>query len=298
MNQFHIIFGLALFTLFECALAGTIANATNSTASNDGQPNCDLCSITCSSGSTTVENTGCNRTYGVMSSNCPSTAFIEPMTDALRNYILNGTNYYRNYIASGSNPNLAAAYRMPQVTWDYSLEYEATYKLHDCQYTTHDECRNTCDCDYVGQNLGYCYPGSEYPEYYPDGVFFDWANSGWYAENVYATNDEMACMPPSTPNEIYHFVQQMIDQNDRMGCGIMKYETIINGEPTYFSNICCNFGRSTIAYFPIYTAITSGQKAGQGCTTGTDPYYTSLCSVDETVDINTLDWSQYCYSSR
>lgn len=104
-----------------------------------------------------------------MNANCPPTAHLCQMTDPMRQYIVNQINFNRNQIASGGNSNLTGALNMPKVVilqskrekktfirsiflhlnfvlqlYDLDLEKMATFKLQDCQYTTHDPCRNTC----------------------------------------------------------------------------------------------------------------------------------------------------------
>lgn len=65
------------------------------------------------------------------------------MTDEMKKFILNDTNTRRDQTASGTM-GLTGAYRMPIIEWDDELERQVIYKLQDCQYTSHDPCRNTC----------------------------------------------------------------------------------------------------------------------------------------------------------
>lgn len=145
------------------------------------------------------------------------------------------------------------------------------------------------DKKYVGQNLGLYGQGGDY---FPDKVSFKWVSDGWYSECQYMTNNNVKSYYPTTP-DTDHFTQQVVDKNNEMGCNCLKYQDGVY----FFTNWCCDFGRGTFVYFPVFQTITNGQVAGDGCTTGKDNTYTSLCGPNESIDLNAMDWSQFDWDS-
>lgn len=61
----------------------------------------------------------------------------------------------------------------------------------------------------------------------------------------------------------------------------------------FFTNWGCDFGRGTFAFYPIYHQLKNDQKPGDGCKTGTDSTYTSLCSSKEEIDVNSRNYSEF-----
>lgn len=83
--------------------------------------------------------------------------------------------------------------------------------------------------------------------------------------------------------EITHFLQMATAQANEVGCAISQF-TSSKGKESY---IACNYSFGIPLGFKLYE---SGRPASK-CTTGSNPNYPALCSVDEPVNPNDVSQS-------
>lgn len=75
------------------------------------------------------------------------------MTESLKKFIVEAHNDKRNIIAGGEDKSLKPACRMATMEWDDELASLAELNVLQCKMN-HDNCHNTADFKYSGQNLG------------------------------------------------------------------------------------------------------------------------------------------------
>lgn len=84
---------------------------------------------------------------------------------------------------------------------------------------------------------------------------------------------------PSDASAFDHFTQMVRDKSPTMGCAAALY-TADSG--LYRTLITCNYASTNTIGAPVYVTGTSCS----GCTSGCDTEYTALCTVNESVDVN------------
>lgn len=72
----------------------------------------------------------------------------------LRNLIVGFHNEKRNYVAGGAGLAAIKACNMPTMQWDDELAHLAGLNVLQCNMQ-HDDCHNTEDFEYSGQNLAF-----------------------------------------------------------------------------------------------------------------------------------------------
>lgn len=77
-----------------------------------------------------------------------------------------------------------------------------------------------------------------------------------------------------TSKWVGHFTQVVKDDSFKVGCSIAKYSEPSGGKK---SLMACNYGVGNLQDHPIYQ---EGETAS-GCTSGTNPEYSGLCSENE-----------------
>ncbi len=154
---------------------------------------------------------GCGDT-GTWSPTCPADKILVKITQTYQDQILNLHNTLRNKIASGGESGFKPATRMAtmvrhliyiqisqfnmgfstaihywmvyyifliiQKTWNNELAYLCTINVRQCKMN-HDECRNTLQFDFAGQNLAL---RSRTGRYEPVDSFLKNAILQWYGE--------------------------------------------------------------------------------------------------------------------
>lgn len=100
-----------------------------------------------------------------MSPNCPADAVMMDLSQVTTE-IPNILNAFRNEIAAGTveagklqegdeTEYFPPAYRMGTLQWNVTLANLARKNVKECAIAWHDNCRNTPDNKYVGQNVAY-----------------------------------------------------------------------------------------------------------------------------------------------
>ncbi|XP_023302453.2 antigen 5 like allergen Cul n 1-like [Lucilia cuprina] len=234
----------------------------------------DYCSSSiCSKG---VKHIACDNN-GKFDASCSADAKMVTITDSLKKLLVDAHNVKRNFIARGGDSKHSPACRMSTMQWDDELAAVAAFNVKQCKMA-HDKCRNTDAFKYSGQNLAWM-------GYYGipnDAQKLTQAVDMWYSE----VKDSKQTYIDSYPNgysgpAIGHFTVMMADRNIRVGCAASTYSPA--GQPYKAYLVACNYATTNMINFPIYA---SCKKAGQSCTTGSNPNYPNLCSLSEQYTVN------------
>lgn len=110
----------------------------------------------------TFPHIGCNANTQLKST-CPSDAEYIELTDEHKKIILEEHNNLRNKIAGGKQKGFKPAKKMATMKWNDELAYLATLNALGCDFE-HDQCRNTDDFTYAGQNLAIRASTGDFPE--------------------------------------------------------------------------------------------------------------------------------------
>lgn len=209
---------------------------------------------------------------GSFAADCPTGRTLFKIDPQIRMFIIHLHNEARNRLANGSVSGFESALRMPTVEWDDELAELAELNAKSCQFK-HDECRNTNLYRQAGQNLALGY----YPV--PTDIFdiLEKLTNLWFNEFKDANQqvmDEYNNLPNAT---IGHFTQMVSDRTTKIGCGIVIYPKKVSGFTFKVVLYACNYSITSIFGQPVYRK----GSAAASCTTGTNPYYESLCSVNE-----------------
>lgn len=92
--------------------------------------------------------------YQQFAATCPATAKMVTITEDLKQIIVDTHNEKRNFIAGGGDPRHRPASRMATMQWDDELASLASLNVKQCELS-HDECHNTNEYRYSGQNLAW-----------------------------------------------------------------------------------------------------------------------------------------------
>lgn len=132
----------------------------------------------------------------------------------------------------------------------------------------HDECRNTADFKWAGQNIAWS------QGYGSDKESIELGVDGWWDEYKDATAADIAEVGNSQ-NMIGHFTAMSQDRTAVIGCAASVY----NKDERL---LVCNYAFTNLWGSPVYQSGTPTS----GCKTGANPQYSNLCSVNEVVDPN------------
>jgi hypothetical protein len=141
----------------------------------------------------------------------------------------------------------------------------------------HDQCRNTEQLKYAGQNIALTKATGPVPELV---LFINSSIHDWYSEIKDARQSDMDKYQSSN-RVIGHMTQVVNDLSNEVGCAIIHFAD----SEWNTSIILCNYARTNIMNFPIYE---SGPAASK-CTTGKNKKFEALCSVNEPVDPNAVE---------
>ncbi|XP_065075545.1 antigen 5 like allergen Cul n 1-like [Ochlerotatus camptorhynchus] len=195
-----------------------------------------------------------------------------PMNANMQKIILNKHNELRAQIARGMYGFPQAA-RMPTLVWDEEMANIASFNARKCIFA-HDQCRNTQQFKYSGQNLAITtYYGMKFtPEDRVVNFTLEWFNEYKDCPPSYVDSYPMNHQGP----QIGHFTQIISDRTWKVGCSLTHY--ITNGK---FINyyLVCNYSMTNMIKEPIYKKGKTGSK----CETGQNPQYKGLCSPREKV---------------
>uniref|UniRef100_A0A1Y9IW78 Venom allergen-1 n=1 Tax=Anopheles minimus TaxID=112268 RepID=A0A1Y9IW78_9DIPT len=187
--------------------------------------------------------------------------------------ILHEHNRLRSLLASGQLGTFASASRMPQLVWDVELANQAAHNVRSCRFH-HDECRNTEQFRFVGQNIAeYRYTGSrkDLKELMVKEIHL------WWSEHNVTTQRQLDEFPTEEPEpQIEHFTQMVSDRTWKLGCSAQQWNE--PGEDNVFYFVC-NYSFSNMEGQPVYA---KGKQASR-CTTGGNALYPGLCSIKERI---------------
>uniref|UniRef100_T1E2W5 Venom allergen-1 n=1 Tax=Psorophora albipes TaxID=869069 RepID=T1E2W5_9DIPT len=215
-----------------------------------------------------------------LSSSCGAGAAESVLDASAQAQILDEHNKLRNTVAMGQQNYTATEFykqaaRMATLQWDSELASIAAANARRCVYG-HDACRNTATMKFVGQNIAI-------QQYYgmtkTDSQLITEFVQAWFSEYQYANPGFIDSYPQGyTGPAIGHFTQVVSDRSSKVGCSLVSYEA--DGWTNKL--FVCNYGLTNMVNQPVYVA---GNTASQ-CTTGSNPSYSGLCSVNEVVANN------------
>ncbi|XP_037818676.1 antigen 5 like allergen Cul n 1-like [Lucilia sericata] len=214
---------------------------------------------------------------GQFSSNCPHDVAMVPMTDSLKQLIVDGHNAKRNFIAGGGDVNHKPACRMATMQWDDELAYLASLNVKQCDMK-HDTCRNTDQFRFAGQNIAWI----PFRGPIDNEARFNEAIELWYSEVANSKQEYIDSFPVEQLYSIGHFTAMMTDRNIRVGCAATTYYTSSESIFKTFL-VACNYASGNLPNVPIYVKC---DRPAKECSTGNNPSYPNLCSVNEHFDAN------------
>ena len=191
-----------------------------------------------------------------------------PMTSTLKNFILDKHNQFRQQIASGSNSKFPSAKDMHVMQWDDTLQFLAETHVSHCSFQ-HDQCRATPDYPYAGQNLYYKATSQANPN--ATAAVESGLNS-WF--------NEWTIADPNIVDSIqwemwraFHFSVMVHDQNNNVGCGLLKYNYMSGSYEMNSYMLTCDYGYTNMLNEPMYLTGTPCSE----CTCSTT--YPALCET-------------------
>lgn len=136
---------------------------------------------------------------------------------------------------------------------------------------SHDQCRSTKEFPYAGQNLALESGGSK-----PLTTLIEDVVGRWWNEVDNASQSDIdQCCNSASGGVIGHFTQVVRDRAIQIGCAAAIF-TVSSSQNRL---LACNYAYGNMVGTSVYT---SG-AAASGCTTGTNPSFTSLCNVNEPI---------------
>ncbi|CAO1409379.1 unnamed protein product [Diamesa hyperborea] len=226
----------------------------------------------------------CNHT-GEFSPDCDFPVLIKLTLEEKKN-IVDLHNKKRNSFAHGDIPGFQPAVRMATLRWDDTLAKLAELNVKQCKME-HDSCHNTPKFIHSGQNLGFVwYSGTPDPK--PNATIASTVNF-WFDEYKYANQgmlDTMSNIYGIGGNAIGHFTAMVIERNTHIGCSYATYYSMHQDYGIITNNlIACNYSSTNIISYRIYK---KGPVPASECTSGVNPRYPFLCSLEENIDTNSL----------
>lgn len=136
-----------------------------------------------------------------------------------------------------------------------------------------DECRNTAEFKYAGQNIFVTVGNLSYTN------FIKFSIDGWWYEHYEADAADINAFGSSPNISIGEFANMAQDHTHVIGCAASVYTQEDNSQVFF---LVCNYSFRALIRVPIYK---TGDPTS-GCKTGKNPHYKNLCSRDEVVDMN------------
>lgn len=159
--------------------------------------------------------------------------------------------------------------------WNAELASQAVLNVNQC-IMNHDPCRSTELFHYAGQNLAM--RGSKGSPVDPLATAVPKMIKSWYDEVKDALASDIDNYQ-STTRTIGHFTQVVTDRATHVGCGA-AYFVDASGWDTIL--LACNYAITNMIGSPVYAKVTSTDpEVASKCTTGVNPSYSALCSVNE-----------------
>lgn len=197
----------------------------------------------------------------------------------MKDKIVDSHNDKRNQVAGGKIPKHLPAVRMATIQWDHELAYLAGINVKSYEHYEHDECRNTHKFKFAGQNLAKdSWYGSK-PQV--EVLVLDQIEK-WFSESKDSDMSRINNVG-STENPVTgHFTVMVAELSIRVGCAAVRSSEYMEGKNWETLTTACNYAHNNVVGSKIYR---SGAAASE-CTTGTNPEYPFLCSVNESYDPN------------
>ncbi|XP_065365457.1 antigen 5 like allergen Cul n 1-like [Calliphora vicina] len=191
------------------------------------------------------------------------------ITTALRTQIVNKHNELRNKIAQGFD-KFPTAERMAAMVWNNELAKLAEYNVKQCKMS-HDQCRNTKDFPYAGQNIATStWRGMQKTV----TQVIDTHIKNWFNEYKDCPVDIIkSYSKPKSGKAIGHFTAMVQDKSTHVGCAILRH----NKNGSIQQIMTCNYAHTNINAAAVYRQGPTASK----CTSGTHKKFTSLCSSSE-----------------
>ncbi|XP_052897638.1 antigen 5 like allergen Cul n 1-like [Anopheles moucheti] len=232
----------------------------------------DYCTANlCPSG---VSNVGCNPPPQTGGPGCfGQSPAVVSITAHLQTIILELHNRHRSQIASGGVSPFFPARRMPTLVWNAELASQAGHNARSCVFQ-HDQCRNTEDFAWAGQNLAI---KQFYGQTLTVESLIEDSVRMWWEEHFDTSTAHIDSYPSNHVGPaIGHFTQMASDRTWAVGCAMQNWLEDGIWITYYF---VCNYSFTNIVNQPVYV---TGATAS-GCTTGVNSHYSGLCSENEVV---------------
>ncbi|KAG5683516.1 hypothetical protein PVAND_012790 [Polypedilum vanderplanki] len=227
----------------------------------------------------------CLNPYFELSEACNQNgANLATINQALQTIIVDRHNFHRNAVAggtvTGSDGLLPRAARMASIQWSPELARVAQLNALRCAFG-HDTCRRTPDFPYSGQNLAGLWTSfnETSPSFVIQEYLIEMINL-WFSEHRNTRRQDITTFTTLNVNgqPIGHFTSLVNEHQTHVGCAVIHYQD----SGSRFHYIVCNYAFTNIQGFRVYTDSTT---AGSGCTTGRNPVYNNLCSINERIDV-------------
>ncbi|XP_037932230.1 antigen 5 like allergen Cul n 1-like [Teleopsis dalmanni] len=233
----------------------------------------DYCSNTlCPSGKKHIA-CGNNKLF---SNTCPDNVHLINITTHMRT-ILRMHNDRRNMIAGGKLKGFSSAVQMATTQWGQELTELAELNVKQCKME-HDECRNTVNFNFSGQNLANVnYTGPQSTEF--DEFIIKESITSWWNEYEDCNMTIINKYPKNySGRTMGHFAQMIAERNTRIGCAASRFTTDDGINHFIFA---CNYSYGLIGDRPVYVKGKSVSK----CKYGRNSFFKNLCSVKEKYDL-------------
>lgn len=162
---------------------------------------------------------------------------------------------------------------MTQV-WDAELAQLAALNVKQCKMK-HDQCRSTFKFRDAGQNL---YNRKTTGDLETAAIVIPKAVQSWYAESSFATQSDIdKCCNSASGQTIGHFTQVVSDRSGHVGCAISAFTSPSASGLWKVNLVACNYGFTNMDDWNVYQT----GKTASGCTSGVNPEFKALCSVNE-----------------
>ncbi|XP_037814055.1 antigen 5 like allergen Cul n 1-like [Lucilia sericata] len=212
----------------------------------------------------------CNNN-GKFAGACAKNAKIIRITPKLQRKIVQKHNSLRNRVASGKVNGLKGAVRMATIRWSPELARLAVYNVKQCKMS-HDKCRNTDKFSFAGQNIA---KSSWSGQKKPVGAVLIQQIQSWFSEHKKCSMSDIRKLKNISKSG--HFTAMVQEKNMAVGCAILRQRS--NGQTMQL--MTCNYSYTNILGSAVYR---HGRTASK-CTTGRNPNFKSLCSVNENYNL-------------
>ncbi|XP_055693767.1 antigen 5 like allergen Cul n 1-like [Lutzomyia longipalpis] len=190
-----------------------------------------------------------------------------PMTDSLKQMIVNTHNKYRSRVAKGQERGIPAAADMEKVSWNADLQTAAAFHVKHAKFQ-HDSCRAFTGYPNPGQNIALS--TSSVPFSNVAATVEGHINSWYSTEMPYVRDKKSSCTGKFTSDcmPAGHYTCMVNGKNDAVGCAVVKFEEKNGLRWWYRLMTTCDYTVTNFLNLPVYTAGTTCSKcssAGKSC---------------------------------